>query len=65
MVVRAIYGLSVAVFGFALCDVVFEILLIFGKIAHCLKSESFCQKIDNISNTIMAKVNPKTATESS
>ena len=65
-VVRANYGLSVAVFGFVIGGIVFEILSIFfGKITHFLeKVESFFHKIDNIPKIITARANPKIATES-
>ena len=65
-VVRANYGLSVAVFGFVIDIIVFEILLIIlGKITHFGENESFFfHKIDNISKTIAARANPKTTTKS-
>ena len=64
-VVRANYGVSVAVFGFIIGGIVFEILSLFWQNnAFLEKSESFFHKIDNISITITARTNPKIATES-
>ena len=61
--VRAIYGFSVAVFGFTLDIIVLDIAdflakrLIFGKMGH------FTIKLIISQITITARANPKTATE--
>ena len=48
-VVRANYGLSVAIFGFVICVIAFEMLLTFWQNSTFLeKNESFCHKMDNI-----------------
>ena len=64
IVVRAVYGLSVAIFGFALNVLVFEILFFWENDSFFSKNESFCQNIDIVLKPIQARANPKRATES-
>ena len=57
------YVPSVAIFGFSLAVIVFEMSIFFCKITHLGENESFFHIIDSISKIITARANPKTETE--
>ena len=61
--VGADYGLSVAVFGFVVGIIVFEILLIFGKMTHFWKKMSHSATKSTVLKIISARTNPKAETE--